>query len=207
MKELVQQGNAKILKVNNSAHIFSFAFLTYVPKQLHHSSVTALKYLLVLFFFCQINYAQEDSEITAPPPLKIISKAEKSRLEAETDIKRRTILSIELMEAKLLKAEGFSAAEDYPSMFAELGSFHALLDDTIDFLSDKNAESGKVLNNFKRVELTLRKYITRIELIRRDLPVKYEWYVKKLVRYVRDARSKAVEPLFDDTVVPEKKPV
>jgi hypothetical protein len=169
--------------------------------------VSALKCFFVLFFFCQINAAQDDLEITAPPPLKIIAKAEKSRLEAETDIKRRTILSIELMETKLLKAESLTAAEDYPAMFAELGCFHALMDDTIDFLGTHDNDSNKVLYNFKRIELTLRKYITRLELIRRELPIRYESYVRKLVKYVREARSKAVEPLFDDTVAPANKPV
>jgi hypothetical protein len=110
------------------------------------------------------------------------------------------------MEARLVKAEGFSATEDYPEMFTQLGGFHALVDNTINFLNANNNNSGKVLNNFKRIELSLRKYITRLELIRRDLPIKYELYVRKLVKYIRDARTKAVEPLFDDTVVPDKKP-
>ena len=110
------------------------------------------------------------------------------------------------MEARLVKAEQFGAREQYREMFDELGGFHALVDDTLEFLNSSNNDSGKVLNNFKRIELSLRKYITRLELIRRDLPIRYELYVRRLVRYIRDARTKAVEPLFDDTVLPEKKP-
>jgi len=153
-------------------------------------------------------YAQPEEKFadTAPPPLKILTKVEKSQLESVTDIKQRTKLAIELMEARLVKAEGFSVKEEYPVMFTELGGFHALVDNTINFLSDKNNNSGKVLNNFKRIELSLRKYITRLELIRRDLPIKYELYVRRLVKYIREARSKAVETFFDDTVVPDKKP-
>ena len=60
----------------------------------------------------------------------------------------------------------------------------------------------KVLNNFKRIELSLRKYINRLELIRRDLPLEYEPYVRRLTKYVREARTKAVEPLFGETVLP-----
>jgi len=110
------------------------------------------------------------------------------------------------MDARLLNAESLNAREDYGEMFNELGRFHALVDNTLNFLNRKNSDSGKVLNNFKRIELSLRKYITRLELIRRDLPVKYEFYVRTLIKYIRDARTKAVEPLFDDTVVPENKP-
>lgn len=52
------------------------------------------------------------------------------------------------------------------------------------------------------MEISLRKFLTRIELIRRDLPIKYEKYVRRLAIYVREARSRAVEQLFDDTVIP-----
>ncbi|MCY7345777.1 MAG: hypothetical protein LH614_06090 [Pyrinomonadaceae bacterium] len=146
-------------------------------------------------------------EDTAPPPLKILSKDEKSQLELSTDIKQRTKTALELMEMRLIKAEAFGIKEEYQAMFTELGSFHALVDNTLDFLSKNNNDSGKVLNNFKRMELSLRKHITRLELIRRNLPIKYELYVRQLVRHIRDARTRAVEPLFDDTVVPGKKPI
>lgn len=205
MKAFVQQKNAKISDAEISPRFFLFTFSPVGSKTLR-LCVCALKCFFVLLLFCQINSAQDDSEIVAPPPLKILTKAEKSRLEAETDIKRRTILSIELMEAKLLKAESLNAAEDYPTMFAELGGFHALMDNTIDFLNKHDNDSNKVLSNYKRVELTLRKYITRLELIRRELPIRYEPYVRKLVKYVRESRTKAVEPLFDDTVAPGNKP-
>jgi len=146
--------------------------------------------------------AQDEPQEIAPPPLKIISKAEKSQLDAETDVKQRTKLALELMEARLVKAETFGKQEEYREMFTELGSFHALMDNTITFLSKSDSNQGKVLNNFKRVELSLRKYVTRLELVRRDLPIKYEFYVRRLVKYVREARTKAVEPLFGDTVLP-----
>ncbi len=159
---------------------------------------------LLLTADAQIEKRFED---TAPPPLKILSKDEKSQLELLTDIKQRTKTALELMEMRLIKAEALGVKEEYQAMFTELGSFHALVDNTLDFLSKNNNDSGKVLNSFKRLELSLRKYITRLELIRRDLPIKYELYVRQLVRYIRDARTRAVEPLFDDTVVPEKKPI
>lgn len=160
--------------------------------------------LFIIFVFSQISFAQQDEpQEIAPPPLKIITKEEKSQLDAETDVKRRTKLSLELMEARLLKAETFGKQEEYREMFNELGSFHALMDNTVNFLGNSDTNKGKVLNNFKRVELSLRKYITRLELVRRDLPIKYEFYVRKLVRFVREARTKAVEPLFGDTVLPD----
>jgi len=201
MKAFVQQKEAIILKTKVLPRFYLSAFLPINLKS-RRLCDSALKCFFVLLLFCQINAAQENLEIAAPPPLKIITKTEKSQLEAETDIKRRTILSIKLMEARLLKAENLTAAEDFQAMFAELGGFHALMDDTIDFLRKHDNDSNKVLYNFKRIELTLRKYNTRLELIRRELPIRYEPYVRKLVKYVREARSKAVEPFFDDSVMP-----
>lgn len=143
----------------------------------------------------------QDNSKEVPPPLKLLSKEEKTALEAQTDLKKRTILTLELMDARLVKAETLKTKEEYSQMFAELGAFHALMDNTLDFLKRNNTGSGKVLNNFKRIELSLRKDITRLELIRRDLPPEYDPYVRSLVKLVREARSRAVEPLFGNTVL------
>ena len=62
-----------------------------------------------------------------------------------------------------------------------------------------------MLNNFKRFEIGSANIAPRLELIRRDLPLKYEFYVRSLAVYLRNARAKAVEPLFSDTIVPPSK--
>lgn len=182
------------------------------------ASTKNLKYLLLftfhfsLFIFCA--FAQElppeeelppPPEYVAPPPLKVISKAEKSSLEAQTDVSERTKLSVSLMEIRLKSAEDLYAQNSFDRMFGELGGFHALIDETLDFLKKNDDGRSKVLNNYKRLELSLRKFSPRIELIRRDLPVKYEYWVRGLIKNVRVARSKAVEPLFGDSVVPNEK--
>jgi hypothetical protein len=50
----------------------------------------------------------------------------------------------------------------------------------------------------------LRSYTPRLELIRRDLPIKYEYYVRVLIKVLREARARAIDPLFDDTVLRER---
>jgi len=144
--------------------------------------------------------AQDDPAEIAPPPVKVISKAERERLNAETDIKDRTKLSLELMAARLTAAEKLGAQREHDAMFRELGGFHGLMDDGLNFLL-KSGRSGKVLDNLKRLEIGLRMSAPRIEVIRRDLPLRYEDYLRKLMKYVREARTKASEPLFSDSVV------
>lgn len=161
--------------------------------------------LIFLWIFCFVFNvsAQQDEQFSViPPPLKFISKEEKKLLEDETDVKARTKLALTLIDAKLKDAEAFSAQQKYPEMFERLGNFHALVDNTLDFLDRNDNGRGKVLNNFKRLEMSLRTYLTRLELIRRELPLEYEFYVRNLAKHIRSARAKAVEPLFGETVLP-----
>jgi len=91
-------------------------------------------------------------------------------------------------------------------MFRGVGGFHGLMDDALAFLNKRDNGGGKVLDNFKRMEISLRGMAPRLEVIRRELPMRYDTYVRKLMGYVRAARTKATETLFDDTVVPRKPP-
>lgn len=142
----------------------------------------------------------------APPPLRVMSADEKTRLSGEAEVKRRTKLALELMDLRLKQAEKYDTAADYDPMYVELGAFHGIMDNMLEFLNKSDKESGKVLNNFKRFEIGLRGFIPRLEMMRHDMPIRYEHYLRSLSKSIRAARTKAVENLFDDTVVPDKKP-
>lgn len=147
-------------------------------------------------------FAQEMPADIEPPPLRIISKEETSKLEAEKDVKGYTKLAVLLMEARLKKAETYNLESQYQEMFHELGAFHSLVDRSLIFLNKHDTDSGKVLNNLKRLEISLRTFIPRLELIRRDLPFRFEFYTRSLIKYVRDARSRAIEPFYGNSVIP-----
>src|SRR5690606_23444855 len=102
------------------------------------------------------------------------------------------------------KAEEFNAKEDYAAMYNELGGFHALMDDTLAFL-ESAPRKDKTLNNLKRFEMTLRSFAPRLAMIRREIPLEYDHYIRVLLKYLRDARSKAIEPLFGNSVVPNSR--
>lgn len=168
------------------------------------------KYLIGILLLLVIgntqSVAQNDDNDIAPPPLRNVSKQERGQLDAVMDVKKRTKLALDLMAGRLTQAETLHSREQYDEMFLQLGGFHGLMDNTLAFLDNSNTANNKVLNNYKRLELGLREYRPRLELIRRDLPLRYELYVRNLIRYLRDARAKAVEPLFSDTVLPGTKP-
>ncbi|MBS1792255.1 MAG: hypothetical protein JSS81_00290 [Acidobacteria bacterium] len=166
--------------------------------------LTAGIFLFVLHFAPTAVRAQQDEDPpnAALPPVKVISKDEKSALDAEGDVKQHTKLAIELMEARLKKAETLSNEEAFNAMFNELGGFHALMDDTLKYLDKNDVNRGRVLDTFKRFEMALRSFTPRIELIRRTLPERFEYYVRRLLKSIRTVREKAVEPMFSDSIVP-----
>jgi hypothetical protein len=148
--------------------------------------------------------AQDDKPVDlVPPPLAIVSKGEKSQLEAENDAKKYTQLSIELMDARLIKAAELSSKNQYKESLDELGGFQALLRNAFNFLKRNDNGSKKILNNYKRFEISLRGFMPKLEIIRRDMPIKYGYHVRALMKFVREARANAVEPLFDDSVLSE----
>jgi hypothetical protein len=144
--------------------------------------------------------AQPDDE-TAPPPLRTVTKEEKMSLEGAADVKARTKLALEYMNTHVLAAEDLFSRHEYDAMFTQLGGFHGLLDNTLLFLTAGDKHSNKVLDNLKRFEISLRGFMPRLEVIHRELPMRYEDYVRRLLAYVRNARTKALDPLFSDTVV------
>lgn len=167
-------------------------------------------YFLLFTFLAVLVPAQDDDEIpadAAPPPLKILSKDEKTNLESQgNNIKKRTKISLELMDLRLEKAEKSQSASEFKQSLDELAGFHAILDNTLSFLI--KTDSGKSDRSFINFEIYLRKQIPRLEAIRREMPFKYGFHVGRIMKAVREARAKAVEPIFDDNVVPNasKKP-
>jgi hypothetical protein len=166
--------------------------------------------LLLLTVFCFPIFAQsQDDEMpkdAAPPPLKVISKEDRKLLDAENNPKKRAQLSLDLLDLRLKAAEQFVAENKFQNTLTELGTFQALLDDVLKYLVSKDDGGGKADGNFKRLEIGLRKFTPRLELIRRELPYKYAYYVERIQKHLREARAKAIEPLFSDSVVPERKP-
>ena len=142
--------------------------------------------------------AQQMELDRVPPPLKSVSQAEHARLDSIRDAKKRTETTLELMAARLTRAEAFLAQDKNDEMHKELGGFAGLMDNILTFLTH---QPDRRLSSFKRLEIGLRRFPPRLEMVRRGSPIDYEPYVRSLLRAVRDARAKAVEPLFGETVM------
>jgi len=164
-----------------------------------------LAFIICVLFLASAGFAQVDDPVDpndAPPPVKAMSKEERIMLDAKPELKDRTKLAVELMSARLTRAEAFNAKQEFTEMYGELGGFHALMDNTLDILV---RGSHNNLNTIKRFEIALRAFTPRLALILRELPDEFDHYVRTLIRYLRDARSKVIEPLFGNSVVPNQR--
>ena len=145
----------------------------------------------------------QDPDDPAPPPLKLLSKTERAQLNLKTDLKERTNLALQLMDSRLKSAEKFRVDENYSLMYAELGGFHALMDNTLDYLLHDRGNEGKCLSSLKKFEIGLREFVPRVESVRRESPLNFEPYILKLLKYISDDREKAIQPFFGNTVIQE----
>ena len=139
-----------------------------------------------------------------PPPISVLSKDDKKKLHVIKKFKTRTKLAIAFMNTRLTKSESFTDKGNYASALKQLGRFDAILRDTLTYLT-QNQHQKSAVKNLKRFEISLRKFTPRLELVRRETPDKYGYHVKQLVKSVRKARMKAIEPLFGDTVLSKER--
>lgn len=163
--------------------------------------------LCAVFAAAESILAQDDDPIEgAPPPELLFSVAEGDQLAKAKDLRARTRLIIELMDARLKAAERHSSNSNFDAVFAELGPFHALVLNGIEHLEKQDLKARSVLDNLKRFEIGVRGFFPRLELLRRNAPTDYEPYIRRLIRVVREARSRAIDPMFSETIVPARRP-
>ena len=164
-------------------------------------------FLVLPFALClaQPTFSQDDGitfpKDVVPPPLNVIAEDDLDRLKLEKKTRKRVKLALKLMDERLTQSEEFIEKNEYDSALKILGFHQGILIYTISHLKTKQGRRGSA-KNFKRLEMSLRDVIPQLELIRRELPYKYGFHVLGMIDYVRDTRTRALDHLFDDSVVP-----
>ncbi len=165
--------------------------------------------LLFLAIYVPALRAQEPAaqQLTAPPPLKIVSREERARIDGADDSKARVRITIELAELRLAKAEVLTNDHDFEGSAGELGKYEALIDDALDYLSPMMRDKNKTRDLYKRLELALRAHGPRLTAIRRSTPLEYAVWIKELEEFARKGRTEALNSFYGHTVFrePQKK--
>jgi hypothetical protein len=168
--------------------------------------------LLVAFVYvptvCAQDAQPQPTPLTAPPPIKIISKEERLQLDQAGDSKQRVRVTIELAAIHLTRAEDYTKQSNYDAASTEVGSYHALIEDALEFLGALKRDSNKTRDLYKRLELALRGHGPRLTSMRRITPLEYAVWIKKVEDFARDGRTEALNSFYGHTVVrePQKKP-
>ena len=151
----------------------------------------------------QTPQAQRDA---GPPPIRYMPSDVRQRLDGAKDAKARARLSMEIAEERLTLAAQLADQDKFEAVTAEIGVYEAVVEDTVRTLHSSTG-GGKVNNKFrdifKRVEITLRSHVTRLESIRRLLPERHAVYLKDAIDFVRDRRDLALSAFYSDSVIRE----
>ncbi|HWW75580.1 MAG TPA: hypothetical protein VNZ44_09295 [Pyrinomonadaceae bacterium] len=137
-----------------------------------------------------------------PPPMRYLPEDVRHRVEAEHDFKDRARLGMLIAEERLERAAQLAEADRFVDATAEIGVYEAVVEDTLRYLQT-SGKSSKLRDVYKRVEITLRSHVTRLETIRRGLPERHGIYLKDAIDFVRDNRDLALGAFYSDTVVRE----
>lgn len=172
------------------------------------SGIWHLAILLLLFVFVPSLHAQEaqpaPTPLTAPPPIKSISKDERMQMDRAGDSKGRLKLTIDLAATHLTRAEQFTSQGNFDEAATEVGSYHALIEDALEFLATMKRDSNKTRDLYKRLELSLRAHGPRLTTMRRTTPLEYAVWIKKVEEFAREGRTEALNSFYGHTVVRER---
>ncbi|MDT5272241.1 MAG: hypothetical protein QOH49_4427 [Acidobacteriota bacterium] len=147
--------------------------------------------------------AQRDD---GPPPLRYMPPDVRQRLEGAKDVNARARLSMEIAEERLVRAAQFADQDKFEAATGEIGVYEAVIEDTVRTLHASGGTgraSNKLRDIFKRIEITLRSHVTRLESIRRLLPERHAVYLKDAIDFVRDRRDLALSAFYSDSVLRE----
>jgi len=170
-----------------------------------HSGFLITPVILLLVLLCAPAEKAQDrpQHSIAPPPLRIIPRAERSQLSEAKDDKARVKLTIELAETHLTNAEQQTNQQQYDAAEAEAGIYWALLDDVLAFMRKADRDSNRKRDLYKRLELALRAHGMRLYAMRRTTPAEYAYWIREIEDFARSSRTEALNSFYGHTVIRE----
>ena len=165
--------------------------------------IQGARVILVLAVICVPALSQDSrlQEQTAPPPLKVITRQERTQINEAKDAKARVKLTLELAEAHLANAENRTSQHEFDSAAAEAGMYWALVEDLFSFLKTIRRDNDRTRDLYKRLELSLRTHGPKLSVMRRSTPAEYAVWIKEIEDYARKGRTEALNSFYGHTVV------
>lgn len=178
-----------------------------MPISLRHGwiSLTPIIAVCVLSLSAMNRVAQQprSPQMPAPPPMRFVSREERSQLTAARDPKDRLRTWIELARNRLTRVEDFTSQRKFDQASEELGGYLGLIDDVRAFCGGMIRDKGSTRDLYRKLEIELRAQIPRLAVVRRTTPAAYTGHFKAAEEYVREMRSEALDSFYGHTVLRE----
>src|SRR5437763_10624211 len=137
----------------------------------------------------------------APPPLRLVSRSERSQLDEARDAKARLHATITLAEDHLTHAENLTEQKKFDEASAEVGSYLGLIGDLRDYISKLNHDKTSTRDLCRHFEWDVRLHIPRLAVLRRDMPAAYSLYITAAEEFIKDTRAEPMHYLYGPAVL------
>ena len=155
---------------------------------------------------CALGQPAQGPRLPAPPPMRFVSRTERSQLDAAKDPKSRLRSTIKLAEDRLVRAESLTTQKAYEEASMELGGYLGLIGDLRAFIATLVRDKGSTRDMYKHLEIAVRLHIPRIAVMRRSTPASYALHLKDAEEYVKDTRAEALDSFYGHSVLREPSP-
>src|SRR5437016_10161830 len=142
----------------------------------------------------------------APPPMRLVSRSERSQLDGARDAKARLRATMTLAEEHLVHSENFTEQKKFDEASAELGSYLGLIGDLRDYISKLNSDKNSTRDICRHFEWDVRPHIPRLAVMRRITPASYSLYIKDAEEFIKDTRAEALDSFYGHSVLREPQP-
>lgn len=152
---------------------------------------------------CALGQPIQGPRMPAPPPMRFVSRTERTQLDAARDPKSRLRSAIKLAEDRLAKAENLTSQKAYDEASIELGGYLGLIGDLRAFIATLDHEKGSTRDLYRHMEIAVRQHIPRLAVMRRSTPAFYSIHIKDAEEYIKDTRAEALDSFYGHSVLRE----
>jgi hypothetical protein len=142
-------------------------------------------------------------QLPAPPPMRFVSRDERSQLSAARDSKSRLRTTIELAETHLARAEESTSQKKFDQASEEIGRYLGLIDDARQVLGTLVRDKNSTRDLYRRFDIVLRAHVPRLAVMRRTTPADLAVHIKTAEEFARDTRTEALESFYGHSVLRE----
>ncbi|HJZ78846.1 MAG TPA: hypothetical protein VKD91_00820 [Pyrinomonadaceae bacterium] len=155
---------------------------------------------------CALAQQPKGPLLPAPPPMRFVSRADRSQLDAARDPKNRLRASVKLAEDRLTHAENLTNQKSYDEASAEIGCYLGLIGDLRAYIGTMEHDKGSTRDLYRHMEMAIRPHIPRLAVMRRSTPANYSIHIKDAEDYIKDTRAEALDSFYGHSVLREPPP-